>query len=181
MEHNDLNEVFNSLRNEFDVCETPQGHHSRFLKKLNSHNERKTTHQNWWKPLSIAASFATLIIIGTIFFSPNAAKADLASVSPEMEQTQNFFTTTIEKELRTLQDYESPASKALVDDTLLRISNLEKEYENLKLDLVESGNDKRVIYAMISNFQNRIALLQQVIETIEEVKTLNNKHNENTI
>ena len=51
----------------------------------------------------------------------------------------------------------------------------------LKKDLVESGNDKRVIYAMITNFQNRIDLLQNVINTIEEIKTLKETENETTI
>jgi cobyric acid synthase len=51
----------------------------------------------------------------------------------------------------------------------------------LKTDLVDSGNDKRVVYAMIKNFQNRIELLEQVIEKIEEVKNLNTNKNENTI
>lgn len=49
---------------------------------------------------------------------------------------------------------------------------LEKNYENLKIDLKESGNDKRVIYAMISNFQSRIDLLENVLKTIENLKTL---------
>lgn len=63
----------------------------------------------------------------------------------------------------------------------MKISNLEEEYQQLKLDLVESGNDKRVIYAMIANFQNRIDLLEQVVSIVEEVKTLKTNENEITI
>ena len=58
---------------------------------------------------------------------------------------------------------------------------LEKEYESLKIDLTNSGDDKRVIYAMISNFQTRIDLLKNVMETIENVKQLKKNNNENSI
>ena len=69
----------------------------------------------------------------------------------------------------------------MVQDALEQLENLENKYEILKLDLVESGNNKRVIYAMIKNFQNRIDLLEQVISTIEEVKKLKTLKNENKI
>ncbi len=51
----------------------------------------------------------------------------------------------------------------------------------LKKDLVSSGNDKRVVYAMINNFQKRIDLLKQVIAKIEMIKKLNTETNETTI
>ena len=95
-----------------------------------------------------------------------------------MKETQSFFTTTINRELETLKSFDDEDSAALIDDTLKRLESLENEYEQLKTDLVESGDDKRVIAAMITNFQNRIELLQQVIQNIEEIKTLKANKNE---
>ncbi|HBY66763.1 MAG TPA: hypothetical protein DEG69_02680, partial [Flavobacteriaceae bacterium] len=87
----------------------------------------------------------------------------------------------INKELQTLKSFESSETKELVDDALQQIEILEQEYNTLKTDLAESGNDKRVIYAKITNFQNRIDLLENVIKTIEEIKTLKANKNETTI
>ena len=98
-------------------------------------------------------------------------EADLASVSEEMKTTQSFFTSTINNELTRLKSYSTPETEALVNDALNQIGQLEYKYQKLKTDLVTSGNDKRVVYAMISNFQTRIDLLTQVIETLEELKT----------
>jgi hypothetical protein len=176
-----IHNLFKSLEGTFDVQETPVGHQKRFLEKLDAH-EQPTKAKNWWKPLSIAASILVIIGIGfSILSTPAIEAAELASVSPEMEQTQTFFTTTINKELQTLKNFDAPETKALVDDALKQMEVLEIQYEKLKIDLVESGNDKRVIYAMIANFQSRIELLEQVITTIEEVKNLNNTKNEITI
>ncbi|PVW15671.1 hypothetical protein [Marixanthomonas spongiae] len=188
MKKDELDTLFEQNRTRFDVHDTPQGHQKRFLTKLQAQAEghkealkEKRRSTKWWKPLSIAATVAVLLAIGFLFQSTEAKAQDLASVSPEMQRTQSFFTATINKELKTLKSLESPEAKTLVEDALAQIDILEREYEGLKKDLVESGNDKRVIYAMITNFQNRIDLLQNVINTIEEIKTLKANKNETTI
>ena len=189
MKKDDIDTLFEQNRTDFDVHDTPQGHQKRFLAKLNvqteadknASEEKEVEKVNWWKPLSIAASVAVILAIGFLFQNTEAQASDLASVSPEMQKTQSFFTTAINKELQTLKSFESPETKELVDDALQQIEILEQEYNTLKTDLAESGNDKRVIYAMITNFQNRIDLLENVIKTIEEIKTLKANKNETTI
>ena len=83
--------------------------------------------------------------------------------------------------MATLDSERTPETESIIKDALNRIDLLEKEYATLRVDLTESGDDKRVIYAMISNFQNRIDLLQNVLKQIEEVKQLNQNNNENKI
>ena len=185
MKKDTIDNLFKNLEGTFNVKETPKGHQHRFLDKLNEQSKsiQLEKHNSFpvRKLLAIAAVFAVIVTIGSLFVNTGAIAADLASVSPEMEQTQSFFTSTINKELTTLNTFNSPASKYLVQDALKQMDILEKKYELLKTDLVESGNDKRVVYAMIQNFQNRIILLEQVIEKIEEVKNLNTQKNENII
>jgi hypothetical protein len=186
MNKNNIDKLFEDLEGSFNVHETPAGHQKRFMNRLNS-VENKPTKKipqigiRTWKSLSIAASIAVLIAVGVLFTKGNPSESDLASVSPEMMQTQSFFTTTINKELQTLKSLNKPEAKSLVADALQQLDILEKEYEGLKKDLAESGNDKRVIYAMINNFQTRINLLEQVIEKIEEIKNLKKYRDETTI
>jgi len=181
MKKNNIEKLFENLEGSFDINETPTGHQQRFLNKLNAVEKTTVRSLNWWKPLSIAASIAILFSLGTVYMNANTSDNDLASVSPEMKETQSFFTTTINKELQILKDHKDPEAKFLVEGALKQINILEKKYEALKIDLAESGNDKRVIYAMISNFQSRIDLLEQVIEKIEEIKNLKAYRNETTI
>lgn len=184
MKDQELNNLFKSLHSEFDV-ETPNaGHQERFLKKLQQQKEgpklaEVTPKTNYWKPL--LGMVATIALVLTLIFvnKPQDDTYDLASVSPELANTQNFFTTTIATELKKLKAEATPETKALVEDAIERLDTLEKEYNMLRKDLEESGNDKRVIYAMISNFQTRIELLQQVLEYIEGVKQLKQTHHEN--
>ena len=184
MPKDSIDTMFEKLEGSFDLVETPAHHQERFLAKLNSAEakNKKENSRNWWKPLSIAASIALLITAGLLFQNSNdEPQLDLASVSPEMEQTQSFFTTTINQELQTLRKLENEDTKNLIDDTVKRLLALENDYDRLKIDLNKSGNDKRVIAAMIANFQSRIDLLELVNQKIEEINTLKAYKNETTL
>lgn len=179
MKKGSIEQLFDRLENQFDTENPSQDHQAKFLEKLQSMQFDKETPQevpvrklNWMKPLFIAASL--VVLFGVIFTNQSSEKkSDLADVSPEMQQTQEFFTKSIERELFTIQQEVTPETQAIVDNALVQIKNLEKQYETLKDDLVESGQDKRVIYAMIDNFQTRIDLLEQVLEHIDAIKNLN--------
>ncbi|MEZ4857771.1 MAG: hypothetical protein R2781_03085 [Flavobacteriaceae bacterium] len=175
-----LEKMFERLQGSFDTEETPVGHQQRFLEKMKAQSSSQKA-PTWWKPLSIAASVLLLIGIGLYSLFQKEQPTGLASVSSEMEKTQSFFVTTINQEIETLKSFQDEDTQQLVADALKSLENLETDYEKLKLDLVESGNDKRVVAAMIANFQSRIEILEQVFTTMEEIKTLKANKNETTI
>ncbi len=185
MSKDKIDQLFNRLKNDYDFEAPSLQHEQRFLAKL--HNQGKEniiviskSKRGLWKPfIGIAASFALLFSI-FIGIQQTDDSRDLASVSPKMSETQDFFTTTIGAELTKLQNETSPEAQSLVQDAMRQIKILEYNYESLKQDLSVSGDDDRVIYAMISNFQSRIDLLQNVLQQIENVKQLKNTNYENS-
>jgi hypothetical protein len=187
MEKDNLESLFDGLKDQFDI-ETPQSNHEqRFLDKLKSNTialteVKKISRFNWKPFLAVAASI--IICLGLFTTLQNQPEdLDLASVSPEMSETQDFFTVTIENELKKLNKERSPLTEQIITDALVQIQLLETDYKKLKTDLTESGKNQRVIYAMISNFQNRIDILNSVLEQIETIKELKTNTNEpkNTI
>jgi len=180
MSEKNIDNLFERLQHDFDVEEPNANHNKRFLEKLNNHNNLQIDNAiqkiNWWKPLmGIAASIA-LIITLFIGLQNDTSSKDLASVSPEMAETENFFTSTIALELSEIEKESSPETQLLIKDTMIQMQTLEEQYELLKEDLKESGDDKRVIYAMISNFQKRIDLLQNTLKYINNIKQLKNEN-----
>lgn len=179
MKKDSIEQLFKRLENQFDIENPSSDHQAMFLEKLQSMPSEKEVKKetpiralNWMKPLFIAAS--VLVVFGVIFSLNTAATTiDLADVSPEMQQTQEFFTQAIEQELFTIQEEVTPETQELVDTALTQMESLETQYESLKDDLLESGQDQRVIFAMIDNFQNRIDVLEQVLEHIDAIKKLN--------
>lgn len=184
MKDKDFEKVFEDLN--FDIQEPSAGHRERFFEKLEKQAPPKKTSytrvRNLWGPLlGIAAGFALAVLLTGIYLKPQSNYGELASVSPEMKETQLFYTSLIERELKNIEEEKSPETQAIVTDAMVQMEKLETRYEQLKKDLVSSGNDNRVIYAMINNFQQRIDLLTQVLEQIEEIKTLKNQNHETNI
>ncbi|MGV8812648.1 MAG: hypothetical protein ACOH2D_00935 [Gelidibacter sp.] len=184
MKEDNLDRLFKNLENEFDNEMPEDEHEQRFLGRLksNSNVSDKKPKRTFYKPfLAIAASI--VLCFGLFFFIHNKPQENgLASVSPELSQTKDFFTAAITSELNKIRDQRSPENEMMVSDALKQMELLEKNYERLKIDLKDSGNDKRVIYAMISNFQSRIELLENVLKTIEDIKQLKEvKQNQMTL
>ncbi|SDR73215.1 hypothetical protein [Gramella sp. MAR_2010_147] len=186
MKNNDFDKLFDHLN--FDIEEPHAGHNERFFKKLdNSHSrlsESEGKIRKLWTPIiAVAASFLlAFFLLGDFIGQENSAKnSNLASISPEMKQTQEFYTGLISKELNALDAEKSPETEVIINDALLQMDKLEKRYEALRKDLVNSGKDNRVIQAMIHNFQQRIDLLNDVLSQIENIKTLKNQNHESTI
>ncbi|GGG50049.1 hypothetical protein [Bizionia arctica] len=179
MNKDNLDKLFDDLQDAFNVEEPNSGHTKRFLDKLNANANPVGTSRgskiiHLWKPLAGIAATLVLILTLVIANKPQNEVRDLANVSPEMEKTQSFFTSTISEELKKLESESNPETKMIIKDALIQIKKLEIDYENLKVDLTKSGDDNRVIFAMIKNFQNRIDILQNTLINIENIKQLNN-------
>lgn len=171
-----LDNIFKELENQFDIEEPNIGHFNRFEAKLNQSIAPKKRFK-LFSYVAIAASIALLIGVwlGTSF-SDNGM--ELASISSEMEETQSYFVTTIQKELETIEKERNGDTEQLINDALTQLNKLEEEYRTLTLDLKESTEDKRIIYAMIWNFQQRIEILQSLLIQIEDIKQIKTQNNE---
>lgn len=183
MEKDNIEQLFQNLKGAFDT-ETPKhGHEDRFLEKLRlGNNTTLTTGKSfsWWKPSSIAASIAVLIAVGIGLVNQNKTMQEqLAKVSPEVSNTQFYFASLIEEQVKELEAESAPETQQIIADTMTQLVILEQNYDQLKIEMLSGGNDKLLLRAMITNFQTRIELLQDVLEQIETIKTLKNYNDEN--
>ncbi|TCK69083.1 hypothetical protein DFQ05_0595 [Winogradskyella wandonensis] len=170
-EKDNLEQLFQDLKGQFDVEEPATKHEVRFIEKLSKNSQDLASPKSrFWKPfLAIAASI--VICLGAFkFIAANDAKNDLASVSPEMSEVQSFLTATISEELKKLEAERSPLTENIIYETERQLKALEDDYAILKTNLKQSGNDERVINAMISNFQSRIDILNNILEKIKDLK-----------
>ncbi len=167
---------FKELKNKFDLEEPEIGHFDRFEAKLKTPKRRLIP----LSYLAIAASFTLLfgLWLGSSYSDP---KMELAMISPEMEETQNYFLTSIEKQLETIENERNEDSEEIIKDSFEQIEKLEFQYKKLTAELSENSVDKRIIFAIISNFQQRIDVLQNLLIKIEDIKQLKTQNNEKFI
>ena len=184
MNKDNLEQLFKNLENDFDFEEPKSGHQDRFLEKLNQHNgvvSIKRKKSTWWKPLSIAASVVLISMVGLQMFNTGqTVREQVVEISPEASRTESYFAGLIEEQVQLLKDEKSPATARLVDDTLAQLGKLEKDYKALEKELINGGNSKFILNAMITNFQTRIDLLQEVLVNIENIKNLKSYNDENS-
>jgi len=177
-----MQEKCDEFKGQFDTEEPTIGHFERFTAKLERLDERtqgasKKTKQmaSHWKWLSIAASI--LLVVGYYFSfqhtdEPQEVGLELAAVSPEMEETQSFFTMTIQHELKQVNAKRTADNQVVIDDALEQLEQLEKKYTALKIELANSDYDRRIVIAMITNFQQRVEVLQALLVQLDEIETL---------
>lgn len=177
-----IDELFRNLHGTFDTEEPEDGHLLRFMAKLESTGNAPRTKNGrgrWW-PLSIAASLLLLCTLtyNYLDLSPTMEQR-LIQISPEISNTGNYFGGLIEEKVREMQKKNSPATEKIISDAMAQLGTLDKDYKKMEQDLLNGGNSKLILSAMINNFQMRLDLLNNILEQIEEVKTLKEYQNEN--
>jgi hypothetical protein len=174
--------ILNNLK-ELNNTEPPTGHFERFEAKLEGLDKKKKiiSLNLVWK-VAAAAVFAFLIVNQSIiWFSPEkgnqsvekmATGMTLASVSPEYEEVEFYFTSAINGGLN---QWEKLVSEGLISEDEQQMMNnelteFEVVYKNLQADLSVNPNDERVIQAMLEYYQTKLSLINMIVEKLEEVK-----------
>ncbi|MEZ2414763.1 hypothetical protein ACA086_07330 [Muriicola sp. E247] len=180
MKDHDIESIFKKIVPELDKEEPMAGHHARFLDKLNSESRKKTGGVSWWKPLAIAASILLMfgLFLGN-FSQVLTPEATMADIAPEVTNTEVYFAGVIQEQLSLLQKEETPEAKKLVADAMDQLAYLEADYNQMRTDLLQGGDYKIILSAMVQNFQMRIDLLEDVMQKVETVKNLKEQNDEN--
>ena len=158
----------------FDTEEPRFGHLKRFEERLNDPKKKKIISYKW---MGVAASI--ILMIGFWLGSNHTEKTlMLADVSPKMEEAETFFVSTIAQEIKEIEKFRNPKTERVIEDALNQLEGLEDKYKELIIELNKTNNDKRVVYAMISNYQNRIEILQNVLKQVDQINNLKEEKNE---
>jgi hypothetical protein len=163
--------------NKYDIYDPPKGHLKRFQNKfenqLNKQKRPKASNLKWYL---IAASLVLIVSLWNNI-KPQKKGYELADVSAQMKETQDYFNAVIQEEVKKVNLKKDDFNAPIIDDSLYQINKLEKEYLNLSVELKKIGFEKRIINAMIFNFQQRIEILQNLLNQLNEIKTSQNENN----
>ena len=166
-----LENIFKN-KEKFDLVEPNIGHFDRFEAKLKGEISTPITKKTPWHWIAVAAS--VLLLFGFWLGKQNNSTGfELADVSPKMEETQNFYLASIHKDIEEIKSQQTPENQKIIEDAFDQLKILELSYQKLTVELKESSEDKRVIYAMITNFQKRLEVLQNLMLQLEEFENYN--------
>lgn len=174
--HDQLENLFERLNDQWDIHEPDENHYDRFLEKQ---SKKRAAKRNWIS-LSIAASIA-LLVGCLIFFNPQHKNDEFVFASKETRETDSIFTSMIKMELEKVREKKSPLNEKIVADALKQMKILDADYEKIKQELIKNGENKQIIHAMIRNLQTRISFLESVLQHLENTEDLKNATDEKTI
>lgn len=174
-ENDNLDELFNKFENQWDIQEMNSDHQVDFLNKLNKKQSRK----KYWFVTAVAASI--VLMLGISVFYNNDKPKEFKFASKETQRTDSIFSILIDNELVKLKEKSSPENEQIINDALKQMKVFDADYTKILKELQKNGENKQIIYAMISNLQTRISFLQTVLQRIEENENLKNTSNEKTL
>lgn len=189
----DIREILRS-ENNLSKDKMPAGHEARFLEKLDAMNQAEESNSsktyNGFYFLRIAAAVIIFLGLGYgayTFFNGDAVtetivqveedkeenKDDelktLGDVSPNLKKVEDYYIANINLELANVDITED--NKEFIDGYILKLEELNKEYNRLSKELTESGPNELTISALIDNLKLRLNLLYRLKEQLKELES----------
>lgn len=174
-ENDNLDQLFNKFEDQWDIQEMNSDHQVDFLNKLN----KKQSKRKYWFVTAVAASI--VLMLGISVFYKNDKPKEFKFASNETKRTDSIFNILIDNELVKLKEKSSPENEQIINDALKQMKVFDADYAKIIKELQKNGENKQIIYAMISNLQTRISFLQTVLKRIEENENLKNTSDEKTL
>lgn len=140
------------------------------------HNEPKGRVRSLWRIASIAASVVVLLAIGAILgrqFNADSMDHFAAddSVLREVEDMRQYYEAEIKNKEAQLVRYNE--SRTVTPD----LKQIDEQLKELMKEMKEvpAGSEEQVINAMINNYQTKIAILEKVLEKLDNKNEKINK------
>ena len=165
-----LEDKIKQLNGQFDFEEPNIGHFNRFEKRLQQPTKKP------YRRFALIASVVVLCITIGVLSIKN--KTNTISVSPEFQQTETYFSQVIREELKKIDAQKNTENQQIITDAFKQMQKLESDYKKLQKDLINTQNKKQIIYAMLENYQQRIKILQNLLDTLEHYNQIKNTHHE---
>jgi hypothetical protein len=165
----------------------PNGHEARFLNKLEE-KFPKSSIKKRFRIWNIAASAVVLLglSLGAYQFFKIPAEIEqpddqaltlksLGDVSPDLKKVEDYYVANINLELANVKL--TPQNKDLFDSYIVRLEELNKEYNRLSVELTENGPNELTVSALIDNLKLRLNLLYRLKEQLKELNTSDDGQN----
>ncbi|NCB07286.1 MAG: hypothetical protein EOM73_03890 [Bacteroidia bacterium] len=171
--------------------EPREGHFDRFEAKLKVQHKRKKITLNQLLKIAAAVIF---VLLGTnqafLYFSPGNHpsvfsafgndEVTLASVSPEYEEVEFYYTNSINVGLSQWKVMKNEGLISGEEEEMMQseLAEFETMYKNLQQDLASNPNDERVINAMLDYYQAKLSVINMIVDKLKEVKHQTNTSHE---
>lgn len=164
-----LEEIIKKKRDEIQNDLPHDGHFERFELRLQKMH-RRTIPVRW---LAFATSLAAVLVIGLLMFIPEPSQSaafTLSDVSEQYAEVENYYTSSINKQIERIKNKATengkvnPNIQLLLDD----LEAYDQTYQQLCRDLEATPNDERVINALIVYYQSKLEIMTKILDELNQ-------------
>ena len=174
---NKLEQQITANRQKFDSQEPPSGHMVRFERKIKARTPRSLFSRI---PYAVkAAAILLLVALSSILiyeqarmFYQSNRMVSLQDISEEFGEAEAYYTTLINHKYQEINrlNLDDPKQKEML---ITELEEMDKLFHSLQRDFQANPTDMRVINAMISHYQLKLDVMNQILKQLEEVKQTN--------
>ena len=167
MKKDRLKEYIKEHREELDSEFPSEGIWDKIERRLDQDEKPKVFSIQRFIPYAVAA----IILVGAIFLWPsNDPKIVIEDFTSDFSEVENYYLVQVNDKLNDLEKYE------IDPDLMEEVSDLKKEFDELKLEMGVGADPGVVIEAMIENYRLRLELLEDLLSAMERPQRKNTKN-----
>ena len=178
-----IKQIFDSAPEALHSKKPLEGHENRFLEKLSGATVEnilpsKATLKLVWRKntkrlLSIAASAAILFGVFQWGVHSLSTQTKIAYFTTETAAINAYYPGLIAIAVKEIEQQSSPLTKPHIDKAFKEISKLDGRFKEMEDAMINGGNTKLILQAMVQNYTTRIELLEEVMHQINTINAIN--------
>ncbi|MBE9468613.1 MAG: hypothetical protein IMY72_09905 [Bacteroidetes bacterium] len=164
-----LEKIIINNRNSFDNLEPNDEHLERLEARLNNFNKNNNYSFAYFLK---AASVTILIAISSLFIYNNLKPGNtktLSNISPEYHDVETYYLAQVNSKIKQINNINFQDNNSQKELLKKEFTGLNSIYINLQKELKTNPNDKRVINAIINNYQMKIDILSNILDFLNTI------------
>lgn len=174
-----LEEIVLRHKESFDDLEPNEGHFERFESRL---NKQKTKTVEIKINVLIRVAAAVLILIsGAIWIIINQTSKTVPynGYTQEIQEVEYYYSTLVSEKMSQIKQYSNDPElkEKLIQEEFNELDSLNNV---LQKELKTTPGDERVINAIISHYQTKVEILNQILDDLQSIKHIKTEDHEST-
>ncbi len=173
-----LDEFIKKNLDHFNDEEPLQGHFERFDHKLENSVIRISDPYRIWMFTKIAAVIVLFFVISYSvlnqngYLKNNLDRMRISNNYPELREVEKFYTYQFDDYYTQIKKLGFNNDQNQKKQVLRELSDLDRQVQIMKQDLIQNPDDERVMHAIINSYQVKLELMDMIITRTQASSTI---------
>ncbi|UXP32460.1 hypothetical protein N6H18_00530 [Reichenbachiella agarivorans] len=167
-----LEDFIRAHRDKFDDLEPKKGLWDAINENLDENQETKKPFQYiWiWKAAAVVFVCISLGLLIERNWTPKSSETVVVEDNPkeDIQEIENYYAGLIQERKAEILQVMSQ-SEVMDGELIADLDDLDRMYQELKIELSQNQNNEKVISAMIQNLQLRVEILNKQLKVLEQL------------